>query len=117
MDNFLDMDYKAAPTVWDYIQSRKFVSVIIGPVGSGKTLGSIQKWFDSIYRQEPSADGIRHTRTAVIRNTYTELKDTTIKSFVEWYGDDLKMNWSNLTAVYEYDDVKAEILFRSLDKP
>lgn len=111
------MHYKAAPTVWKYIQSKAFVSIIIGPIGSGKTLGSIMKWLDAIYRQEPSKDGIRHTRTVVIRNTYTELKDTTIKSFIEWFGEDLKMNWGNLTGLYEHDDVKAELLFRSLDKP
>ena len=111
------MRYKAAPTVGRFLKCKSFVSVIIGPIGSGKTLGSIMKWFDMIHRQEPSNDGIIHTRTAVIRNTYTELKDTTIKSFTEWFGDDLAMNWGNLTGIYEHDDIRAEILFRSLDKP
>jgi hypothetical protein len=109
--------YKAQPTVAKYIKSDTFVNLIVGPIGSGKTLGSIIKWQKLISEQEPSEDGIRYTRTVVVRNTYTELKDTTIKSFTGWFGDLLKMNWGNLTAVFKHGDIHAEILFRSLDKP
>jgi len=105
------------PIVSDYYLDDSFVSLIVGPVGSGKTLGSILKLDRLIYEQEPNPDGIRYSRTAVIRNTYTELKDTTIKSFIDYYGDLLKINWGNMTAIYEHDDVRAEFLFRSLDKP
>jgi len=91
--------------------------LIVGPIGSGKTLASILRWEKLIHEQEPSDDGIRHTRTAVIRNTSVELRDTTIKSFEGFFGDQLKMNWGNLTALYEHGDVRAEILFRALDKP
>lgn len=106
-----------APIVSDFYLSEAFVSLIIGPIGSGKTLGSILRWEKLIHEQEPSEDGIRYTRTAVIRNTSVELRDTTIKSFEGFFGDQLKMNWGNLTAVYEHGDVHAEILFRALDKP
>lgn len=106
-----------SPIVSDYYLSDSFVSLIIGPIGSGKTLGSILKWEQAIHNQEPSKDGIRYTRTAVIRNTAIELRDTTIKSFEGFFGDQLKMNWGNLTALYEHGDVHAEILFRALDKP
>lgn len=109
--------YKAEKTVREYIKSNSFVSLIIGPIGSGKTLGSIIKWQKLIHEQEPIKDGIRYTRTVVVRNTYAELKDTTIKSFQGWLGDTLKFNWGNLTALYQHGDVHAEILFRSLDKP
>lgn len=109
--------YKAEPTIARYIKNNSFVSLIVGPIGSGKTLGSIIKWQKLIHEQQPSQDGIRYTRTVVVRNTYAELKDTTIKSFIGWFGDLLKMNWGNLTALYQHGDVHAEILFRSLDKP
>lgn len=110
-------NYKASPTVAKYIKDNSFVCLIVGAIGSGKTLGSIIKWQKLIHEQEPSTDGIRYTRTVVVRNTYTELKDTTIKSFTNWFGDTLKMNWGNLTALYHHGDIHAEILFRSLDKP
>lgn len=110
-------EINVSPIVSDYILSDAFVSLIIGPVGSGKTLGSILRWEKLIYEQEPSDDGIRYSRLAVIRNTSVELRDTTIKSFNDHFGEQLKFNWGNLTAVYEHDDVHAEILFRALDKP
>ena len=34
--------------------------------------------------QERGPDGVRHTRFAVIRNTYRELEDTTRKTFEKW---------------------------------
>jgi len=112
-----DSTIELAPIVSDYYLGEDFVSLIIGPIGSGKTLGSILKWERLIHEQELSDDGIRYTRIAVIRNTAVELRDTTIKSFEGYFGDQLKMNWGNLTALYEHDDVHAEILFRALDKP
>lgn len=111
------LEIDVAPIVSDYIVSPGFVDLIIGPIGSGKTLGSILKWEKLIYEQEPSDDGIRHTRLVVVRNTAVELRDTTIKSFLDHFGDQLVFNTGNLTALYEHDDVKAEILFRALDKP
>lgn len=109
------MEINLAPTVSDYYLDDTFVTLIIGPIGSGKTLGSIAKLDRLIYDQEPSVDGIRYTRIAVVRNTYTELQDTTMKSFDEFFGDLLR--WSGNNAYYEHDDVNAEFIFRSLDKP
>lgn len=109
--------YKASKTVREFILSDQFVSLIVGPIASGKSLGAIIKWQKLIHEQEPSADGMRYTRTVVVRNTYNELRDTTIKTFQGWFGDTLKFNWGNMTALYQHGDVHAEILFRSLDKP
>lgn len=109
------MTLNLSPIVSNYYLCDKFVSLIIGPIGSGKTLGSIAKLDRLIYEQEPSKDGIRYTRTVVVRNTYTELEDTTMKSFDEFYGD--LLHWSGKNAIYKHDDVHAEFIFRSLDKP
>lgn len=111
------MNVSLSPTVSDYYLDDSFVSLIIGPIGSGKTLGSILKLDRLMYEQEPDDDGIRRTRIAVIRNTAIELRDTTIKSFEGYYGEQLVFNWGNLTALYEHDDVRCEFLFRALDKP
>jgi hypothetical protein len=111
------MEIDLAPIVSDYYLDDSFVSLIIGPIGSGKTLGSILKIDRLMHEQEPDDDGIIRTRTAIIRNTSVELKDTTIKSFEGYYGDLLKFNWGNLTALYEHGNIRAEFLFRALDKP
>lgn len=105
------------PIVSDYYLDDSPVSLIIGPVGSGKTLGSILRLDRLMYEQEPNYDGIRYTRIAIIRNTSVELRDTTIKSFLDYYGDLVSYNDSKLTALYEHDDVRCEFLFRALDKP
>lgn len=109
--------YKAEKTIREFILNQSFVSLVVGPIGSGKSLGSVIRWLKLIHEQNPSDDGIRYTRTVVVRNTYAELKDTTVKTFIGWFGDALKFNWGNMTALYEHDGVHAEILFRSLDKP
>lgn len=111
------MEINLSRVVSDYYLNESFVSLIIGPIGSGKTFGSILKLDKLIYEQEPDDDGIIRTRTVIVRNTYQELKDTTIKSFIGFYGDLIKMNWGNLTAMYKVDNIEAEFLFRSLDKP
>lgn len=109
--------YKAEKTIREFILNQSFVSLVVGPIGSGKSLGSVIRWLKLIHEQNPSDDGIRYTRTVVVRNTYAELKDTTVKTFIGWFGDALKFNWGNMTALYEHDGVHAELLFRSLDKP
>ena len=46
--------YNPYPVQNDYILSESFVSLIIGPIGSGETLASVVKWHKEIYEQEPS---------------------------------------------------------------
>ncbi len=38
--------------------------------------------------QAPSPDKVRRTRWAVVRNTYPDLKNTTVKTWRDWWGDD-----------------------------
>lgn len=111
------MEINLSPVVSDFYLDNTFNTLIIGPIGSGKTLGCILKLDKLMYEQEPNTDGIRYTRWVIIRNTYKELQDTTIKSFESYYGSLLKINKGDMTGLYEHDGVNAEFLFRSLDKP
>ncbi len=68
--------------------------------------------------QAPSPDGIRRTRFAVIRNSYPELKSTTIKTWNIWvpatYG---RMNFdSPIVHHIKSGDIDCEVLFLALDK-
>ena len=109
--------YTAAPTIANYILSNKFVNLIVGPVGSGKSLGSIVRWHKLIYEQEPNFNGIRYTRAAFVRNSFPELRNTTIKSIQGYFKDDIVINWGNMTGLYAHGDIHAEIIFLSLDNP
>ncbi len=53
----------------------------MGPLGSGKTFGVIQRMLAQMCEQEPNAQGIRPTRWCAIRNVYSELMATTSKDF------------------------------------
>jgi hypothetical protein len=107
----------------DYIRDRSFVSLIEGPVGSGKTVGSIMKGIAISLAQEPYK-GVRYSRGMILRATYPELKSTVIKSFQEWFPESVApIKWdSPITAKLDFwlpdkTRVKCEILFLALDRP
>ncbi|MFA5429123.1 MAG: hypothetical protein WC279_13055 [Sulfurimonas sp.] len=67
----------------------------------------------------PGKDGIRRSRWAVIRNTRAQLKDTVLKSALEWWTPGILGRWKESEMIFhmEFNDVRAEILFRALDSP
>lgn len=117
------VDYTAEKTVAKFHASQKFVRGIMGPIGSGKSVGCTIEMFAKAVAQEPY-QGIRRTRWAAIRNTYPELKSTTIKTFEDWFPSDIcQINWSppiTGTLKMPLPDgtiVEMEVLFMALDKP
>ena len=84
-----------------------FVRGIRGPVGSGKSVGCVIDLFTRMEAQPNS-------RWAVIRNTYRELTDTTLATW---------MDWLRPFGTFVYKDMKwttrngSEVLFRALDRP
>ena len=115
-----NVDYKPSVTVSEYIRSETFYNFIVGPVGSGKSVGSIMKILYHAMRQAPSPqDGIRRTRWVVVRNTMPKLKDTTLKSFLSWFIPGPAGTWmaSDYRFEFRFADVHCEVLFRPLDTP
>jgi hypothetical protein len=55
----------------------------MGPVGSSKSTACCIEILSRAQEQKPH-NGVRRTRWAIIRNTYPELKSTTIKTWLEW---------------------------------
>jgi hypothetical protein len=69
--------------------------------------------------QKPGPDNIARSRFAVIRNTYRELLDTTIKTWTYWF-DELRfgpLNKQTMTHLIKHDGHETEVLFRALDRP
>ncbi|NIA67590.1 hypothetical protein HBA54_03205 [Pelagibius litoralis] len=81
----IPLDMTGSPCVYDYIYSDAFVTGIIGPLGSGKSFGSCAKVMRHASEQRKSDNGYRRSRVGVIRNTYGELKSTTIKTWNECF--------------------------------
>ncbi len=93
--------------------------LIMGPVGSGKSTGSIMKLVKFACEQKAGPDGIRRTKWAVIRNTWPELRDTTLATFLQWFPVGAAGEWKETqkTFVLRFGDVEAQFLFRPLDTP
>ena len=80
----MKFEYTAEPTIARMHLSDAIVRYIEGPFGSGKTTGAIMELLRLSMEQQPDEHGVRYSRWAIIRNTYPELKSTTIKSFEAW---------------------------------
>lgn len=108
--------YTPPPTVREYMLSDAFVRLIVGPVGSGKTTGSIMELLRRAAQQAPAPDdGIRYTRFALVRNTLKQLKDTVLKDVQQLLGPLAHYKVSESTLYVEFNDVKSEWLFIPLD--
>lgn len=70
-----------APVLNAFMGSRARTSVIIGPLGSGKTTGCCQRLLAQMCEQSPNPNGIRMSRWIIIRNAYPELMATTYRTF------------------------------------
>ena len=113
--------YKASKTGKRFHQSEAFVRLIIGPIGSGKSVASCWDVFMKACQQEPFK-GKRRSRWVIVRNTYRELIDTTINTYNDWFSDIGYWVKGDMKHVVHMplDDgttVEYEVLFRALDKP
>ncbi|WP_022667906.1 hypothetical protein [Desulfospira joergensenii] len=115
----LDIKYNAEPTLKLFHRSNAFVRGIRGPVGSGKSTGCCAEIFRRSREQAPLKDKKRRTRFAIVRNTYRELEDTTLKTWTDWWPESVfgKINYNSMTHFLKYQDIECEVMFRALDKP
>ncbi len=122
------IDYVASPTCSLFHHSPAFVRGIRGPVGSGKTVALIMEMWRLASIQniqpDPLSDndlGVRRGRFVLVRNTYPELKTTTLKTFEDWFGDisDIKYGTPISAVTKGYDDegnrIEAEFWFIAMD--
>jgi hypothetical protein len=106
-----------------YGRSKAFVNIIRGPLGSGKTKGTLFKLLKLCAEQRPDSTGIRRSRVAAIRNTYPDLTTTTIAEFRECIhpamGKIVMGHPPICTLNFALPDgtiVDAEIMFLALDR-
>lgn len=114
------------PTIEAFMRSDAFIRGLMGPFGSGKSSGCIWDIVQRGLRQVPGRDGVRRTRWAVIRNTFPQLRDTTIRTVHSWFPYPMMGRWKateheyTLNALIAAGDKKPaqiELLFRALDRP
>ena len=123
----LNLDFSKSPVVWKFLHDPGFVRGLMGPVGSGKSYACAAEIMLKAVQQKPSPrDGIRYSRFVVVRNTYPELRTTTIKTWQELFPEDVwgSMRWQppithhlKLPSRGDIPGIDCEVIFMALSTP
>jgi hypothetical protein len=96
------------------------VAVIRGPVGSGKSVASMQRLWRHCCQQVPNpATKRRHVRIAVVRNTYPDLEQSTVRTWLDLFPEEAygRFLWSKPMCHHiRVFDLDVEVVFIALDK-
>lgn len=118
----MDIQYAPpGPIAADFMASSAFVRGLMGPIGSGKSVACCMEIVKRAFAQEPGPDGVRRTRWVAVRNTFPELKSTTIRTWTDWFKPEWfgAVRWDSPIShrLRLAKDVELEMLFMALDKP
>jgi len=118
------MTFKATPTMWEMMNSDKYVRVLAGAVGSGKSVCTSHELVKLAMMQAPNLDGERKTRSLIVRNTADQLRSTTMKTFFDWFPPGIWGHYKASEKTFFMDHqlsdgtrIKAEFMFIALDTP
>jgi len=104
-----------------YIEDDKHVVIIRGPIGSGTSSASCIKIYrQAIGQRRSTLTGKRRSKWIVVRSTYPELHETTIKTWLDWFPEHLygRMSWERPpTHEVRVGDVELDVIFLALDEP
>lgn len=106
-----------------FMASDARVRVIRGPIRSGTSSACCQEIVRRGFEQAAGPDGVRRTRWFVVRNTYPDLKRSTIKTWLDWFPEEVfgRFTWSvpfrHVMRPRFAPDVWIEVEFLALDKP
>lgn len=122
-DKTRKVNYNPSPTFLKFHKDNSMVRAVGGPVAAGKSVGMVMEILLRAMAQQ-SFRGVRKTRWAVVRNTYNELKNTTIKTWLDWIPPELggiKMTAppTSLVTIPDIGDgtrMEAEVIFLALDR-
>lgn len=112
--------YNDVPTIREFAACNARVRGLQGPFRSGKSSGCVVEIVRRALAQKPGPDGIRRTRWLVVRETFRQLEDTTIRTTHMWlppayFGRHYQTD--HRYVVKGFQGAEFEILFRALDKP
>lgn len=108
----------AGPTLKAFHESDAYVRGIMGPVGSAKSSTCTMEILRRAALQAPGPDGVRYSRWVIIRNTYAELRTTTLKTWQTWLprGVGRLKQDPPITYWLRTPDMDMEVLFFALDR-
>lgn len=122
-EDIIDKVYIPSPTGSIFGASNNFVNLVIGPYGSGKSTMCVHTIVRKTCEMPIWHNGRRRARWAIVRNTSGELYSTTLKTWLNWFGelgDVRKRQKPLLTYEHTFNDgkgvVELEIIFIALDR-
>lgn len=120
----MEINYQAEKTISLFHASNAFVRGIRGPIGSGKSVGCCwDAWLRAV-NQRPF-NGVRSSKGAIVRQTYGELRTTTIATWMDWFDPITKISYGHpiqgrMRFNHPSGDgtiVDCELIFLALDHP
>jgi hypothetical protein len=120
MAETFDLIYNCGPVSRQFHADKESrVKLLIGPFGTGKTSSAAYDIIECQSKRVIEIDGKKRSRFAVVRNTYPELRDTTIKTYLDWFPDTVFGSYNQTDKIYRiaYDGREIEIIFKALDTP
>lgn len=108
--------YPPGPVAAAFLASTARVRIIEGPIESGKSSTSAMAMYRAMCEFPRDADGKRRTRWLVTRNTYPDLRGSTVETFLDWFPPQTYGRFYD-TEPYLYEmrfrDVVADVHFES----
>ena len=113
----MSINYTPSKTLEPFLLCNAFVSLISGPVGSGKSSAAMLKIAYHAAKMRKGRDGVRRSRAVIVRNTNQMLSDATIPTFMTWFPEGPAGSFARTDKRFflRFDDVECEVLFRGLD--
>ena len=88
MDEVTTWKYNVtSPVLRRFHDSRALVRLVLGPYGSGKTYACCWEIVNLAFRMPPDKFGVRRSRCCFIRDTATNLKDTTVNTWLKLFPE------------------------------
>src|SRR4051812_37748380 len=79
MSGTANLEYTPPSTIRRFMMDdQSLFRCLVGPIGSGKSMGCIMELLRRARQQAPDASGVRNTRWAIIRNTNQQLRQTVL---------------------------------------
>ena len=105
----MEIDYTPSKVCKNFMMSDSKMRVLMGPVGSGKSVASTFEVIRRASMQEPNKQGIRKSRVAIVRETARQLQDTTIKTFHDWFPPGVCGNYMRTTKTYFFSSWRCRV--------
>jgi len=80
------LNYNASGTLSEFHQCNDYLRIVMGPVGSGKSVGCCWEVFLKACNQPPNEHKVRRSRWVIVRNTLPQLETTTMATWKDWFG-------------------------------